>query len=94
MAVDVNQVVEEALLLVEKQLAREQIALKKELAPDLPKVQGSPNHLEQVLVNLLTNAREAMPGGGTLRVSTTVHRAPFTDDRTGEDQIGHRSALG
>ncbi|MFQ5882894.1 MAG: nitrogen regulation protein NR(II) [Candidatus Methylomirabilales bacterium] len=91
--VDVNQVVEEALLLVEKQLAKEQIALEKKLAPDLPEIRGSPNHLEQVLVNLLTNAREAMPGGGTLRVSTTVHRAPLTDDRTGEDQIGRRSSV-
>jgi PAS domain S-box-containing protein len=67
---DVNQVVEEAILLVEKQLTKERIALEKHLAPGLPTIAGSPNHLEQVLVNLLTNAREAMRGGGTLLVES------------------------
>jgi PAS domain S-box-containing protein len=90
--VDVNQVVEEALLLVEKQLVKEGIVLKIDLAPNLPKIQGSANHLEQVVVNLLTNAREAMPSGGTLRVSTTVHRSPTTVDTKGKDRDGHRSS--
>jgi two-component system cell cycle sensor histidine kinase/response regulator CckA len=67
---DVNQVVEEALLLVEKQLTKERITLKKNLAPGLPTIAGSPNHLEQVLVNLLTNAREAMVSGGTILVES------------------------
>ena len=67
---DVNQVVEEALLLVEKQLTKERIVLEKNLAPGLPKIAGSPNHLEQVLVNLLTNAREAMVSGGTVLVES------------------------
>ncbi len=91
-AVDINQVVEEALLLVEKQLAKEGIALKKDLAADLPKIQGSSNHLEQVVVNLLTNAREAMPNGGTLRVSTTVHRRPTAVDPKAEYRGGHRTS--
>ena len=67
---DVNQVVEEALLLVEKQLTKERIVLEKNLAPGLPQTAGSPNHLEQVLVNLLTNAREAMVSGGTVLVES------------------------
>jgi PAS domain S-box-containing protein len=68
--VDVNTVVEEALVLVEKQLAREQVTLERDLPPGLPAVLGSANHLEQVLLNLVTNAREAMPEGGRLRVAT------------------------
>jgi PAS domain S-box-containing protein len=91
--VDVNQVVEEVLLLVEKQLAREQIVLKKNLTPGLPKIVGSTNHLEQVLVNLLTNAREAMPHGGTLSVSTAVHRGPLSNHPLPEDHPGHRSSV-
>jgi len=67
---DVNQVVEEALLLVEKQFTKERIVLEKNLAAGLPQIAGSPNHLEQVLVNLLTNAREAMVGGGTVLVES------------------------
>lgn len=90
--VDVNQIVEEALLLVEKQFAKERIVLKKDLAPDLPKIQGSSNQLEQVVVNLLNNAREAMPSGGTLRVSTAIRPSPFVDDtgiaRDVEIQVG------
>jgi PAS domain S-box-containing protein len=91
-SVDVNQVVEEALLLVEKQLSKEGITLKKNLARDLPKIQGSANHLEQVIVNLLTNAREAMPRGGALTVSTTGHRPPSTDDRMEEDRGGRQTS--
>jgi PAS domain S-box-containing protein len=90
-SVDVNQVVEEALLLVEKQLAKEGITLKKDLSRDLPKIQGSANHLEQVIVNLLTNAREAMPRGGALRLSTALEGTSLRDDHTGEGQIGGRS---
>jgi len=68
--VDLNTVVEEALVLVEKQLAREQVTLERDLTPGLPAVLGSANHLQQVVLNLLTNAREAMPDGGRLRVAT------------------------
>jgi PAS domain S-box-containing protein len=70
--VDANQVVEETLLLIEKQLLREQIALERCLASDLPKVMGSPNHLEQVLLNLITNARDAMTVGDRLRVESRM----------------------
>lgn len=91
--VDVNQVVENTLLLVEKQLAKEGITLKKDLASDLPKIQGSQNHLEQVAVNLLTNAREAMPKGGTLRVSTAIRRGSLIDDPAGDDPIGGRTSI-
>jgi len=67
---DVNQLVEEVLLLAEKQVSKERISLEKQLSPGLPKILGSPNHLEQVLLNLLTNAREAMPQGGRLLVES------------------------
>jgi PAS domain S-box-containing protein len=67
---DLNEVVEDTLLLIEKQLLKERIALDRRLTPGLPKVMGSQNHLEQVLVNLLNNAREAMPAGGSIRVET------------------------
>ncbi len=67
---DLNAVVNDVLLLMEKQLANERIRLEKRLAPSLPLVQGSVNHLEQVFLNILNNAREAMGKGGTLKVET------------------------
>jgi PAS domain S-box-containing protein len=68
--VDVNQLVEEVLLLIDKQLQKERMVLQRRLAPGLPRVMGSPNHLEQVLLNLLTNAREAMTAGGSILVES------------------------
>ncbi|MBI3989648.1 MAG: hypothetical protein HY347_08520 [candidate division NC10 bacterium] len=73
-SLDLNQLVEEVLLLAEKQLSKEGITLEKRLMPGLAKVLGSPNHLEQVLLNLLINAREAMPQGGKLLVETRKAR--------------------
>ena len=70
--VDSNQAIEGTLLLIEKQLLKEGISLERRLAPDLPKVMGSANHLQQVLLNLLTNAREAMPAGGSIRVQSRL----------------------
>jgi PAS domain S-box-containing protein len=68
--VDLNHLVEETLLLMEKQVVRDGIAVKRALAPDLPPVWGDGNALQQVMVNLLTNARDALAGGGEIAVRT------------------------
>jgi two-component system cell cycle sensor histidine kinase/response regulator CckA len=48
----------------------EHIALEAVLDASAPVVHVDPNHVEQALLNLAVNARDAMPGGGTLRVAT------------------------
>lgn len=68
--VDLNRVVEETLLLVEKQMSKEGIRVGARLDRALPPLLGDANALQQVVLNLLTNAREAMAAGGQIRVET------------------------
>ncbi len=58
--VDVNHVIEESLLMMGEQLRIRGIEMKLDLASGLPRVMGNANHLEQVMLNLLTNARDAL----------------------------------
>jgi PAS domain S-box-containing protein len=65
-----NRVVEETLLLAEKQVSRDGIGVRAALDPNLPSLLGDANALQQVVLNLISNAREAMPEGGTLQIET------------------------
>jgi signal transduction histidine kinase len=70
-----NDVVRAALRLVQP-LLRKNISVEIDLAEDLPMVCADSSQMEQVIVNLILNALDAMPNGGTLRVSTSAgHRA-------------------
>jgi len=67
--IDFNQTVTESLSLLEKVIGSN-IEIKSTLASDLPVVRADPTQLEQVLMNLCINARDAMPGGGLLVIET------------------------
>jgi two-component system NtrC family sensor kinase len=69
--VDVNRVILDTLNLVEHQLKSARIRIDEELATHLPPIQGNAGRLQQVFLNLFLNARDAMPQGGTLRISTS-----------------------
>jgi two-component system NtrC family sensor kinase len=66
----VNEVIEEVLALVHKQLQHSQVTLKRAMSPDLPPVAATADQLKQVFLNLILNAIEAMPDGGQLRITT------------------------
>lgn len=55
------------------------VRVQTRLAAELPDITGSPVHLSKTVMNLVTNAAEAMPGGGTIGIRTkagTINRPP------------------
>jgi two-component system, cell cycle sensor histidine kinase and response regulator CckA len=72
---ELNQMLTDALLLGQKLLPKE-IRLVFEPCPEQLQVTGDSTLLQQVLFNLLTNARDAMPDGGTLTIATRLIYTP------------------
>jgi two-component system NtrC family sensor kinase len=72
---DVNENLERVVSVVENILFTENVTLEKNLAKDLPKVRGNSGHLQQVFMNLITNAVAAMEGKGVLTISTTLNES-------------------
>ena len=70
---NLNQVIRDTLSLLEHQFKTAQIDLELDLTSELPPIHGNAGKLQQVFLNLLLNAKEAMPGGGRLRVATLVN---------------------
>ena len=68
--VDLNHIVRETLLLAENQIAKGGVHLAVDLAPDLPVLLGDADTLQQVMLNLVTNARDAVEIGGEIRIET------------------------
>jgi signal transduction histidine kinase len=68
--VNLNELIDELSLLVRHKLAQQNVRFRRELQPDLPAVKADARQLEQAFLNLILNAGEAMPGGGTLTVTS------------------------
>jgi len=69
--VDVNQLLEETMVLLEKKMRQLRIHLAKNLDPELPRIRARADQLRQVFLNLLINAQQAIEGGGEIRISTS-----------------------
>ena len=67
--VDIVGIVDGVLLLMGRQLESEGIELYKEIDPDLPLIDGSPENLKQVFLNIIINAVDVMKDGGRLGVT-------------------------
>jgi len=71
---DLNELIRHGLALVRHQMELRGIELKAELQEGLPLLRCDAGQIRQVILAILVNATEAMPGGGTLRVSTAVDK--------------------
>jgi PAS domain S-box-containing protein len=71
-SVDVSEVLEETLSLLANQLRVQRVDLRRDFASDLPPVVGNESLLQQVFSNMILNACNAMPDGGSLAITTKV----------------------
>lgn len=103
--VSLNDVIDELGLLVRHKLKNQKIHLVRHLAAQLPMVMGEAAQLEQAFLNLILNAAEAMPHGGTLTVTSrpvflprgaekpTYIAVEFSDTGHGMDEEQRRKAF-
>ncbi len=70
--IDMNQTVMGALSLIRAQSKMSKVELETKLADGLPRVLGSKNQIQQIVINLATNSFDAMPDGGVLTVKTEL----------------------
>jgi signal transduction histidine kinase len=84
--INLNKIVNDGLYFLESRCAKEGIEVIRDLCPELPNIVCDPAQLNQVLVNLVVNAIQAMPGGGQLTVRTHVEegRVALSVEDTGK----------
>ncbi len=70
---DVNRNIELVMEVVRNTLLTKKVEYRLDLAEDLPRVQGDAAQMQQVFMNLVTNAIKAMPDGGRLTITTRLH---------------------
>ena len=78
----VNDLAERAIRMVQHEITKRHVVLQKDLASALPMVHADQAKLEQVLLNVLMNALQAMPAGGTMVIRTSLAKV----DETRRDQ--------
>ena len=91
--VDVNSLVRICIKLVDHKLELGNISTDLELDSDLPRVRGDAGHIEQLLLALIMNAVEAMPGEGNLRITTSKEGSGSVRITVEDDGVGIEPSL-
>ena len=68
----INDLIEESESLIEKHLRQNHVRIENDLDPSVPPIIASADQIKQVVLNLILNAQQAMPKGGTIFLSTRV----------------------
>jgi two-component system NtrC family sensor kinase len=93
---DVNALIETVLLLLEKQLQKQNIQIKRKFGQNLSNVLVARNQIQQVFLNILLNAMEVMPDGGKIEIqsrqSGELVEISFTDSGPGVSAL-HQSQI-
>jgi two-component system, cell cycle sensor histidine kinase and response regulator CckA len=77
-----------------KRILGEDITLQSDFAPSLPAIRADLGMIEQIILNLAVNARDAMPRGGSLRITSTVETVSEDQSRPWPDAVpGHYVCL-
>ena len=71
--VEINQLVQKVLSLLEQQLTDHEVIVRSRFDPDLPPIMVVSDQIQQVILNLILNAIEAMPRGGVLQVESSLN---------------------
>ncbi|MFZ7125366.1 MAG: response regulator [Desulfobacterales bacterium] len=74
-AVSLDDLLDRSILLTQHKLELSRIRLETRIAPELPDIQGDANQLQQCIINLIFNAIDAMPKGGTIFLTATHEAA-------------------
>jgi two-component system NtrC family sensor kinase len=80
------EMIDKALDVVARQAAFQEITIEKDIEEDLPTIEVDPVQIQQVLVNLVVNAQQAMPEGGTIVLGARSISEPSRIEFTVEDE--------
>jgi signal transduction histidine kinase len=81
---DLAQLIDDAMLLLEREMRKYHVSIERQYT-DVPEAMVSSSQIQQVLINLLVNARQAMPSGGTVFIKLAHDRENNTVDLTVRD---------
>lgn len=85
---NLNSVIQEALALVENPYGKQGIRIESDLTENLPLISGDANQLQQVFLNILSNAKDAMPDGGAIRISSYRTSGGFAGIKIADEGMG------
>ena len=86
--VDVNKAIESALVISKFHIKRAQVELKQELGAQLPSIMGDINQLQQVFLNFVINARDAIEKQGTIMITSSLAEEKWIEVKISDTGCG------